>query len=420
MRNFLLDLETSESEIGRKTAALHQTHSFQQVLAELFSDTTLPAHFAFRRNAAPLGILTVLYPKTSIYVPPVTKSDLEARLGLTLHELIELWDAGIVIPVIGHPAYYAERNDLSDLLSRRPISAWARFDAAASQFGRDDLIEKALSSLRAESLDLEWARSKWSRQFPHLDDATLTQQIFREIANNYANLAVMGLSDVADTILRESRHAAALLVATNEIFTYPRVIGLGGTPSYDDTTIHSQPIIQSLQAKKLNERQALEHGAGELMRGLRLSVPQRIDTDSIIRLHVTGEVRQVWKLHEEISALARSRGAGDAAGLANEYGSVVREMVSKVNSIPHDKRRVNAIMRWISFGLGVGGGAAAYLATSTSGLWVGLAAASAIGSIPPFFADHFGEAVANIVLRLKHEKLELNFWEIKDRTGRNR
>jgi len=343
----LEEYEARERAHARATGRACAPSGFIRDLKPLFADQRFPRRLGVHRSGAPLDFLLLLYPSTIVYVPPTSKKQLEARVGMPVRELVELQRYGFVCPVIGHPTDYAGLDYFDELLERRPPSIWARGDEVAHAYADagaywDEVRERVPLS---EMARLPWVRAKWRRHWPQATEDELTSKIKIELGTNYVDLCIFGYGPLAQAVvgLEDVDWVARRLLELNEVATYPQLIGAGGTLNYG---IGEAAVIEAVQQDLLMRPSTRFLGpeAEIISTGLGLPPVSRLGAEELKAFHESGAAKRLWKaldlLEAEVQPLDAADSGDDALReAAAQATSLVKEAVRESETISYSSRR---------------------------------------------------------------------------------
>lgn len=426
--------EEEERSYARQQGRHAIQSGFVTNLSRVYEDQRLPMRYGFSREGVPLSLMLLLYPATIVYVPPMSKPQLEKRLQMPISRFVELQDRGLLKPFIGHPTRYADLKHLDPILERRPPSVWARGDEVAHAYANAaEYWKEARRELPLDSITrIKWVRDKWRRHYPALDSRTLTAQLKTEVCTNYVDLCIFGFRPLARRLLdlKNPSWFTRRLLELNEVATYPHLLGAGGIPNY---RVEDAKIIETLKRQLLlcGDVRYLGQEAKILLDGLALSSPEMLSAESVMEFHRTGTAAKLWKALEELERqVAQFQAQPDIEPLlgASVYATDrVRDAVRIATSITYeiDRQRIERpVGRIVDCCFKI-----------ASGVGIGLAALR-MGGFAPFAAVMAGAGGASFLSRLRMSdelisavdreitdwimsqrfgKLATNFWWIKGR-----
>jgi hypothetical protein len=164
---------------------------------------------------------------------------------MPLGSVLELSEAGILQPIIGHPTDY-NRKHFEPLLRLKPPSVWARGLGLLRALGMEEKLEEATKVLPAAQIArLPWVRRHWREHFPSRTQEDISKAIIREVQTLYADLWIFGDAPVARGLaeVKDPDRVARRLRLINEVRTYPKLFGLGGTAYYSQDAIATEPLL---------------------------------------------------------------------------------------------------------------------------------------------------------------------------------
>lgn len=258
---------------------------------DIYPDIQIPSSVAYTRYTIPLPFLVLLYEKTTVYVPPLSKKDLLLRWGTSIETVIALAQSGIVVPIIGRPTDY-RASHFAPLLELKPPSLWARGVALLDRLGMNAALDERDCPLPiAEMAHVKPLRRKYSHYESGLRGEALTTRIKRELLLNYADLCIFGEQQLAESLgrLREPQQIVDRLLLANEIRTYPILFGLGGTANYDTRMLRAESgVARTLPNLTLIDKSKVIPGNLNLLfNGLGIDI-SHLTTNEIIEFHVSG------------------------------------------------------------------------------------------------------------------------------------
>lgn len=368
-------------------------------MAPVFGDQRLPQRHALQRGGAPLAPLLFLYPTTIVFLPPTDQRTLEARAGMPLEYLVELQHHNVVLPILGHPADYAELSHFDPILNMRPPSLWARGDEVAHVYGcAAEHWTTARAVLPFERiLEVPWVREKWSAHHPDISETELDDRIVIEVATNFVNLCIFGWEPLARDIAQAESASALVhrLLLMNELLTYPQLMGAGGTPNYG---LSRRDAITEAQSRLLADTNCefVSAHAELLLEGLHLSVPCGVTPDAIKEFHRLDLASHLWGALEELEHdLVELRGADvndDLECRAHDAAILLESGFREAHNIALVEREKKLSTR-VRLALDV----ATKLGSATT-----IAAGAALGfNLPAFTAALAGISTAAFVARLE-------------------
>jgi hypothetical protein len=355
--------------------------------ADIYPDINQAKHMSYARTPLPLMFSVLLYERTVIFVPPMSKEDLEQRWGLPLDQLLELARAGLVQPIIGHTLDYAA-DHFDGLVEIRPPSLWARGLTVLDHLGMGSALDERECPLPiGEMANLNTLRFKYRKYFPGLDGADLSDRIKRELLTNYADLCIFGEQRLADSLQYSgsAQQVADRLILANEVRTYPILFGMGGTANYDTRSLRRDAKAHDTLSPLPRRRRNIIPGNLDLLFSGMGIVISAMGARDLIDFHASGNgqlLRRAMAHFErqahKVSAGSRSEADHDrfvelAATLESIIRSVSRELASpsfvkKARRIEQASRAIlkvgsPAVGAWLGHMLGssvlegIGGGA---------------------------------------------------------------
>lgn len=378
---------------------------------DLYPELNWPNNIAFPRGAVPLSVLLLLHEKVALYVPPASRSMLEQRWGVSLDMVLQLCHEGLIQPLIGHPTDYRFKH-FEPLLELRPPSVWARGLGLLRALGMEDTLNEASVRLPLEEItSLSWVRRRWKRHFPNLGEAELTENIKREIATQYADLWVFGLSGIAQGLahLKHPSKIAQALFLANETRTYPVLLGLGGSAHYDMAKVRAEPsLLKSDKSVRAAKRFVVPSELEVLLRGIGLNI-EKLDVNDIVEFHASGSglhLRAAMSYFGDQGRLLLRKSPGGTVDQFFDAAAQLQDSIreaTKVLADPDFRREAHNTRERIKFlfragSIAVGAGVASALGAAT---WLGMLPGVAVGLaiaeklVPPAWREKvISEAVA--------------------------
>jgi len=341
--------------------------------------------------------------------------------------LVDLIDKGIIKPLIGHPTDYADLPHFDSILQRKPPSVWARGDELAHRFAyAADYWRDARKALPLSKLTkVRWVREKWKNQNPALSGRALTEKVEMELCTNYVDLCIFGFEEQAQLILQleDPSVMARKLIELNELATYPQLIGVGGTPHYG---LNDRRVVEA--ARQLSairgDVKFFSREASLLLDGLKLSIPETIDAETVLSFHQENLAPRLWSAVATLEEEVRSNisplneiGTIDASLKAEQ---LITDAIAEVKSLDHGRKR-RAASKWISVGLQTTSTIAISLAAAHAGLlpWQSLLAGLAVTNYAnknrPFDAgiQAIESKLSDWWMRTKTSQLATQLWQIQ-------
>lgn len=286
--DYLLEYQHKEMAFVRRHASRVTQQGYVDSVRDLYPDLSLPSFVAYARGQVPLSLLLLMYDQTVLYIPPRPVGELENKFQMSLDDIWNLTDAGIIQPLIGHPTDYTG-DHFQRLFEFHPPSVWARGLGMLTALGLEETLKEKSCPLPIASLaDSPEIRDRYSRLFPNLPPQELTARIKLELLTNYADLWLFGEGIIADSLQYYSRGEQIInrLYLASEIIAYPVLFGLGGTPNYDFESVKDDPrlIGNPLRYIRNLTPSLLPRNVDSLLRGIGFH-GSALTPESIIEFH---------------------------------------------------------------------------------------------------------------------------------------
>lgn len=228
---------------------------------------------AYIRGTVSVKLMAILYDTVIVYIPPLSKKQLEVRFYLKdWEELVILCQHGIVIPIIGKAENYTASHfdDLFNRLPDKPYSLWARGLGLLDAFGMSNTLEIAKEVMPVEAIvNDKTIFKKWAKQYNNRNEKFVKSKIIDDIAVQYADLCIFGCKKEAESLLSLSPcEIYNNLQLLNEIRTYPVLFGLESQANFENSklaavsTMPIRPQYYIPQALPENELEILYRGIG--------------------------------------------------------------------------------------------------------------------------------------------------------------
>lgn len=228
---------------------------------------------AYIRGTVSVKLMAILYDTVIVYIPPLSKKQLEVRFYLEeWEELIILCQHGIVIPIIGKAENYTASHfdDLFNRLPDKPYSLWARGLGLLDAFGMSNTLEIAKEVMPVEAIaNDKTIFKKWAKKYNKRNEKFVKSKIIDDIAVQYADLCIFGCKNEAESLLSLSPYEIYNnLQLLNEIRTYPVLFGLESQANFENSklaavsTMPIRPQYYIPQALPENELEILYRGIG--------------------------------------------------------------------------------------------------------------------------------------------------------------
>ena len=237
-------LEQRDFVLGRTADLKRQglVEGYKDVYPDVYKRIHKNKGVAYIRGNVSLKLMALIYDVTIIFIPPITKRQIEHRFDISYDDLLELCRYNIVIPIIGNVANYTAPH-FTELfnLPNPPSSLWARGLALLDVFDMGNRLEIARESLpiadMIECKDVFKSYQSRALSVPILAGTgkiKLQKRIEDDIALMYANLCIFGCEK--DAVALSSLIPAEIysqLRIMNEVLVYPTLFGLDSQPNYN-------------------------------------------------------------------------------------------------------------------------------------------------------------------------------------------
>lgn len=408
--------EYEERELAFITAHASQVvgRGYIDTWTDLYPDLARSPSTAFDRGGVPLTLLLLLYERVALYIPPSSTNILEARWGMSTKTVLELAEAGLVQPIIGHPTDYASKH-FESLFSLDPPSVWARGLGLLDALGMAEKLKEAAKVLPVSEISsLSWIREHWKPHFPTLSGRQLTAAIEREIQTLYADLWIFGSDHVAVALsqLKDPDEIARKLRLVNEVRTYPILFGLGGTTHYNADVVAKEPLLLEMGPPSV-----LPNEFALLAKGMGIDISS-MSARGIIDFHSSDMGRS---LRDALHAFENDirNGSPDSIGQEALLGRVaaLRERLvnaSRVLSSPQDLRTMKDTERRVQGLLRFGGLALGALVARTLGAgWLAMLGPAGFGVmvVDRLLPESFRDVVTRKALGQRFSPAIANLWQ---------
>lgn len=247
--------------------------SYRDVYPDVYERIRHQKGISYVRGNVPIKSMAILYDTVIVYIPPLSKTQLEARFYLkNWDELITLCQHGIVIPIIGRAENYTAThfNDLFNKLPIKPYSLWARGLGLLDVFGMNNVLDLAKEVMPVDAIAKdEKIYRKWARRYGCHNEHFIQTRIKEDVAVQYADLCIFGCKNEAESLLSLPPYELYRnLKLLNEVRTYPILFGLESQANFDRdklasvSTIPIQPQFYIPQTLPENELEILYRGIG--------------------------------------------------------------------------------------------------------------------------------------------------------------
>lgn len=228
---------------------------------------------AYIRGNVAVKLMTILYDTVIVYIPPLSKKQLEMRFYLNnWNELIVLCQHGIVIPIIGKAENYTAEHfdDLFNSLPVKPYSLWARGIGLLDVFGMSNTLEiaKEVMPVNAIASD-DTIYKKWAKRYNNRNEEFIKSKIIDDVAVQYADLCIFGCKSEAESLLSlKPCELYKNLSLLNEVRTYPILFGFESQANFDRgklatmSTLPLKPQFFIPQSLPEDELEILYRGIG--------------------------------------------------------------------------------------------------------------------------------------------------------------
>lgn len=247
--------------------------SYRDVYPDVYERIRHQKGISYVRGNVSIKSMAILYDTVIVYIPPLSKTQLEARFYLkNWDELITLCQHGIVIPIIGRAENYTAThfNDLFNKLPIKPYSLWARGLGLLDVFGMNNVLDLAKEVMPVDAIAKdEKIYRKWARRYGCHNEHFIQTRIKEDVAVQYADLCIFGCKNEAESLLSLPPYELYRnLKLLNEVRTYPILFGLESQANFDRdklasvSTIPIQPQFYIPQTLPENELEILYRGIG--------------------------------------------------------------------------------------------------------------------------------------------------------------
>lgn len=384
---------------------------------------------AYIRGNVSIKLMAILYDTVIVYIPPLSKKQLEARFYLkNWNELIILCQHGIVIPIIGKAENYTASHfdDLFHKTPTKPYSLWARGLGLLDVFGMGNTLEIAREVMPVDAIaDDEVIYKKWAKKYNNRDEAFVKTKIKDDVAIQYADLCIFGCKNEAESLLSlPPRSLYNNLKLLNEVRTYPILFGLESQANFDHNklaTISTMPIKPQYYIPQSLPEDELEI----LYRGIGIDVDDVSITD-IVEYHNDGLGKRLRSALSYFSDYCDTKiSKTEQMDLTQVYSraeAFQRELKDAINDLNSNNYylKLDQSQRAITKVLQIGTVAAgAIIVTSPDASQVLSVASvvasgfSIIGAVPESIAD----ILVDLGARSIHSKFIANMWSAKKIVG---
>lgn len=247
--------------------------SYRDVYPDVYERIRHQRGVAYIRGNVSIKLMAILYDTVIVYIPPLSKKQLEARFYLkSWDELITLCQHGIVIPIIGKAENYTATHfdDLFNKLPVTPYSLWARGLGLLDVFGMSNSLDLAKEVMPVDAIaNNEKIYKKWAKRYGSHNEEFIRTRIKDDVAVQYADLCIFGCKNEAESLLTLPPYELYRnLKILNEVRTYPILFGLESQANFDRnklasvSTIPIRPQFYIPQALPENELEILYRGIG--------------------------------------------------------------------------------------------------------------------------------------------------------------
>lgn len=402
---------------------------YRDVYPDVYNRIHSQKGVAYIRGNVSVKLMAILYDVVIVYIPPLSKKQLEARFYLqSWDELITLCQHGIVIPIIGKAETYTATHfdDLFNNLPVKPYSLWARGLGLLDVFGMNNTLEIAKEVMPVDAISNDKTiLKKWAKRYNTRNEEFVKAKIRDDVAVQYADLCIFGCKNEAESLLSLSPHELYKnLKLLNEVRTYPILFGLESQANFENSklatisTLPLKPQFYIPQALPENELEILYRGIG-------------IDIDSvsitdIIAYHNDGlgkKLRSALSYFNDYCDTKISKSEQmdltEVYNRAEAFQKELREAINDLNCNDYylglDKAQ-KAITKVLQIGTVTAGAAIATNPDASQFLSITSIAtttASIIGAVP--------ESVANVLVKFWareiHSKFVANMWSAKKIVG---
>lgn len=423
-KNKLENYELEQMILLQNNSKLLNQRRFIESPTDLYPEIENVKSACYIRGNVPMKVMLLLYDKVVAFVPPATKACLEKRFGLPYDEFIELCRCGLVQPLIGHAVEYTD-DIFIKLLKLKPPSVWARGVGSLSILKMDNVLEEAKDRLPVVKMAMLFpVRRAWREHFGNINEEELTRRIIREISTLYADLCVFGYKPIADELgkeLKDERKIIQQLKLLNEIFTYPTLFGLGGSPNYSYDKLLAKSRIINL---RLDEKaQIIPLELINILEDIGLSV-NNLDINKIIEFRTQNIGRYIIDLlhdFEENANLFQSRQETvntvleKAVVLKRELQNFNKEIIPILTNAKKTEKRID-----ISVKIGcavLGGLLGAYIGQDGTAIPCSVFGSIGIEVLGSAIPEELRDIVVKKIISQKFSAKTANLWKINKIVG---
>ena len=429
-RRILAERHEQEVETAKRSCANAAERGHVQSFRDLYPEFNINSSTGYARGAMPLLPLVLLYDRNVVYVPPADKSSLETRWGLPWKDFLELVEAGVVVPMVGHLTDYVSQHfdalwslgvESSDGRRVPPPSTWARGLTALEMVGRSESLDPKSYRINIDEVASdERLTEKYRRLFPRMSESDLHTRIRTEVLTNLADLSLFGEDDMIDALdsagRRSSEGIASSLFMVSELRTYPELFGLGGVANYGASEMAAKFSQGDSFLPDMKPPRMLGDGYDLLLRGIGLSA-ENLTVREVLDFHSSSQaarLRQAIKSFEdEVHSAARSyhvTNANEIIKRAVEVDDILKSAGRTVLS-PKNTRRYGRTERGTSFIVKLGGLAAGgWLGHVVGNVGYGIGGAAIIENA---VIEPLKPIISDAILKMRFSPGIANLWKIK-------
>ena len=350
-----LNFEKYDAEqrlIARKYAPSAVKGGYVEHAERIYSDIDKSSRLAYYRRGTPLLPMLFLYNQVVVFIPPVSKAEVENRFGITWDLLLDFIERKIIITIIGYPAHYGKGKHFNELFEHKPASVWSRGDELALEFanGRDYWKQANQLISKDDFVNDTFVMNRFMIQFSRLGQAGLISKIEKEVKTNYVDLCIFGYEPMATSLMKKENHGWGVrrILELSERIVYPSLIGLGGTPNYGLNSIASSNLAMVTTMPEIkNHGPELE----VLTNGLSLTNITTITPDLIIDFHKDNMSKKLWAVLDTLEEAINSKviNLNDLTARALIAQNIIEDAMQCINGVNYQTKRTHAAKSAESF-----------------------------------------------------------------------
>lgn len=402
---------------------------YQDVYPDVYERIHSQKGIAYIRGNVSIKLMAILYDIVIVYIPPLSKKQLEARFYLkNWDELITLCQHGIVIPIIGKAENYtaAHFDDLFSKLPIKPYSLWARGVGLLDVFGMSNTLDiaKEIMPVNAIASD-EAVLKKWTKKYNNRNEKFIKTKIKDDVAVQYADLCIFGCKREAESLLTLNPHELYKnLKLLNEVRTYPVLFGLESQGNFEHSKLAN---VSTMQIKsQFCIPQALPEDELEILyRGIGIDVDD-VSITNIIDYHNDGLGKKLRSALTYFNDYCDAK-IGNAEQIditqiytrAEAFQKELREAINELNCnnyyLKLDKSQ-KILTKVLQIGTVAAGAIIATDPNASQALSVASVVAAGV-SIIEAVPDSIAEVLVKIGSQGTHSKFVANMWSAKKIIG---